>query len=88
MLLQMELFYFLMVVQYSTVCVYSMSMYECVCVCMCVYMHIDVCVCVFPYTSTKEWNEDNISWKLKAFIGVLGITIECNTCEELVKEQN
>ena len=60
----------------------------CVYVWVCVCMHIDVCVCVFPYTSTKEWNEDNISWKLKAFIGVLGLTIECNTCEVLVKEQN
>ena len=60
-----------------------MCMYECVCV----YAYIYVWVCVFPYISTKEWNED-ISWKLEDFIGVLGITIECNTCEVLVKEHN
>ena len=38
------------------------------------------------FAPAEEWIED-ISWKLEDFIGVLGITIECNTCEVLVKDQ-
>ena len=28
--------------------------------------------------SAEEWVEGNVSWKLEAFIGVWGVTIECD----------
>ena len=30
------------------------------------------------FASTEEWIEDNISWKLEDFTGILSITIKCN----------
>ena len=30
------------------------------------------------FASTEEWIEDNISWKLEDFTGMLSITIKCN----------
>ena len=30
------------------------------------------------FASTEEWIEDNISWKLDDFTGVLSVTIKCN----------
>ena len=33
--------------------------------------------------STEEWIKDNISWKLKDFTGVSGVTIEYNNLKSL-----
>ena len=32
----------------------------------------------YSFDSIEEWIEDNISWKLEDFTGMLSITIKCN----------
>ena len=35
------------------------------------------------FATTKEWTEDNISWKLEDFTGVSGLTTECNNLQSV-----
>ena len=35
------------------------------------------------FASAEEWIEDNVSWKLEDFIGVWGVTIDCDNSQSV-----